>query len=52
MLCAGKEKALPLLEKYGADAAFVDDYYKVYLTEGMKERFELLKNTYETEILK
>lgn len=48
----GKEKALPLLEKYGADAAFVDEDHKVYLTEGMKERFELLKNTYETEILK
>lgn len=48
----GKEKALPLLEKYGADAAFADEDHKVYLTEGMKERFELLKNCYETEILK
>ena len=48
----GKEKALPLLEKYGAAAAFLDEDHKVYLTEGMKERFELLKNTYETEILK
>lgn len=48
----GKEKALPVLEKYGADAAFVDEDHKVYLTEGMKERFELMKNIYETEILK
>lgn len=48
----GKEKALPVLEKYGADAAFVDGEHKVYLTEGMKKRFELMKNTYETEILK
>ena len=48
----GKEKALPVLEKYGADAAFVDEDHKVYLTEGMKERFELMKNTYETETLK
>lgn len=48
----GKEKALPLLEKYGADAAFVDENHKVYLTEGMKERFELMKNTYETDMLK
>ena len=48
----GKEKALPLLEKYGADAVFAEEDHKVYLTEGMKERFELMKNTYETEILK
>lgn len=48
----GKEKALPLLEKYGADAAFVDEDHKVYLTEGMKKRFELMKNSYKTEILK
>lgn len=48
----GKEKALPLLEKYGAEAAFVDEDHKVYLTEGMEERFELMKNNYETEILK
>lgn len=45
----GMEKALPLLEKYGADAAFVDEDHKVYLTEGMKERFELMKNTYRIE---
>lgn len=48
----GKEKALPLLEKYGADAAFADEDHKVYLTEGMKKRFELMKNFYKTEILK
>ena len=43
----GKEKALPLLEKYGADALFADENHKVYLTEGMEERFELMKDTYK-----
>ena len=42
----GREDALPLLEKYGAEAVFVDEDHNVYLTDGMKERFELLKNTY------
>ena len=34
------------LEKYNADAAFVDEDKNIYLTSGMKERFELMKNTY------
>lgn len=45
----GKEKALPLLEKYGADALFADENHKVYLTEGMEERFELMKDTYKVQ---
>ena len=44
-----KEKALPLLEKYGADALFADENHKVYLTEGMEERFELMKDTYKVQ---
>lgn len=42
----GMEDALPLLEKYNADAAFVTEDGEVYLTEGMKDRFELMINTY------
>ena len=42
----GMEDALKLLDKYDADAAFVDEDKNVYLTSGMKDRFELMKNTY------
>ena len=42
----GREKALELLEKYDADALFTDEDGNVYMTGGMKERFELMKNTY------
>lgn len=42
----GAEDALPLLEKYNAEAAFVDEEHNIYLTDGMKSRFELMKNTY------
>lgn len=42
----GAEDALPLLEKYDAEAAFVDEKHNIYLTGGMKSRFELMKNTY------
>ena len=42
----GKEKGEKLLEKYHADGMFVDDSGHVWLTEGMKERFQLLKDTY------
>ena len=42
----GAEDALPLLEKYDAEAAFVDEKHNIYLTDGMKSRFELMKNTY------
>lgn len=42
----GMDKALSLLEKYDADAAFVDEERNIYLTSGMKDRFELMKNTY------
>ena len=42
----GREDAVPLLEMYHAEAAFVDEDYNIYLTPGMKDRFELMKNTY------
>lgn len=43
----GRENALPLLEAYGADALFVNGEEKqVYATEGMKDRFQLLKTSY------
>lgn len=42
----GKDKALELLEKYNAEALFVDEDKNVYVTDGMAERFELLKDGY------
>lgn len=42
----GREDAVPLLEMYHAEAAFVDEDHNIYLTPGMKGRFELMKNTY------
>lgn len=48
----GIEDAQPLLEKYHADAAFIDEDHNVYLTSGMKERFELMKNTYTVKKIK
>ena len=48
----GIEDAQPLLEKYHADAAFIDEDHNVYLTSGMKECFELMKNTYTVKNIK
>ena len=42
----GMDDALELLEKYNAEAVFVNEDKNVYLTSGMKDRFELMKNTY------
>ncbi len=42
----GREKAEALLKEYDADGLFVDDSGHVWLTEGMKERFQLMKDTY------
>ena len=42
----GMDDALDLLEKYNAEAIFVDEDKNVYLTSGIKDRFELMKNTY------
>lgn len=42
----GTEKAEKLLKIYDADGLFVDDSGNIFLTDGMKERFQLLKDTY------
>ncbi|MBU5480801.1 FAD:protein FMN transferase [Blautia sp. MSJ-19] len=42
----GMDDAMELLEKYNAEAVFVDEDKNVYLTDGIKDRFELMKNTY------
>ena len=43
------EKGAQLLKTYGADGLFVDEDHHVYLTEGMKERFSLLADSYSVE---
>ena len=48
----GMDDAMELLEKYDADAMFVDEDKDIYLTDGMKERFELMKNTYTVNTIK
>ena len=45
----GVEKGAELLKTYGADGLFVDEEHHVYLTEGMKERFSLLADSYSVE---
>ena len=45
----GVEKGAELLKTYGADGLFVDEDHHVYLTEGMKERFRLLADSYSVE---
>ena len=45
----GVEKGTQLLKAYGADGLFVDEDHHVYLTEGMKERFSLLADSYSVE---
>lgn len=45
----GVEKGAQLLKTYGADGLFVDEEHHVYLTEGMKERFSLLADSYSVE---
>ena len=47
----GMDDAMELLEKYDADAMFVDEDKNIYLTDGMKERFELMKNTYTVKVV-
>ena len=45
----GVEKGTQLLKAHGADGLFVDEDHHVYLTEGMKERFSLLADSYSVE---
>lgn len=44
----GKEKPF-LFWKIRGRCAFADENHKVYLTEGMEERFELMKDTYKVQ---
>lgn len=43
----GYEKALDLLAEYNAEAIFVDTEKNVYITEGLKDKFELIAEGYE-----
>lgn len=43
----GKEKGMELAEKYGAEAIFVDEDKHVYMTDGVKELFQLTKEGYQ-----
>ena len=47
----GMEKSQSLLEKYNAEALFVDEDHHVTMTDGMKERFRLLKDSYTVKEL-
>ena len=40
------EYAFPLLEKYDAEAVFVDEDKNVYVTSGLMDKFELMKDGY------
>lgn len=42
----GKEGAMKLLEEYDAEGIFVDKDKNVYLTKGLREKFELLAEGY------
>ena len=42
----GLDAAKPLLEKYGAEAVFVDEDKNVYVTSGLMDKFELMKGGY------
>ena len=42
----GMDAANPLLEKYDAEAVFVDEDKNVYVTSGLMDKFELMKDGY------
>jgi thiamine biosynthesis lipoprotein len=43
----GYEKSLPLLAKHGAEGIFVDTDRRVFLTDGIKDRFTLMADGYD-----
>lgn len=43
----GREKSIELLKKYNAEAIFVDEEKNVYLTEGIRDNFELTQEGYQ-----
>ena len=42
----GMDASKPLLEKYGAEAVFVDEDKNIYVTSGLMDKFELMKDGY------
>lgn len=42
----GLEGSKSLLEKYGAEAIFVDEDKNIYVTDGLMDKFELMKDSY------
>ena len=42
----GLDAAKSLLEKYGAEAVFVDEDKNIYVTSGLMDKFELMKDGY------
>ena len=42
----GMDAAKPLLEKYDAEAVFVEEDKNVYVTSGLMDKFELMKDGY------
>lgn len=43
----GREKGMQLLEQYGAEGIFIDKENQVYVTDGIKEQFEVLNDGYQ-----
>ena len=43
---AGLEEGMEIVEKYDSEAVFVTDDNKVYLTDGLKDTFEIVKDGY------
>lgn len=43
----GREKALDLLEEYGAEGILVDEEKNIYMTEGIKSMFTLIAEGYQ-----
>lgn len=42
----GIEKGMALAESYGAEAAFINDKNEVYVTDGLKDHFKVIKDQY------
>ena len=45
----GMEEGKALLEKYSAEGIFVDEEQNIYVTSGLMEKFELMKDTYSVK---
>lgn len=39
----GYQNSLPLLQEYQAEAIFIDTEKQIYITSGLKDRFQLVK---------